>query len=567
MARYRGTHKSATYTTGDESRRGPRSKWRKGVAGTALAAAAMAALTASQAPGAQLGGSGGDEGKDRGDSSRPDLAPGDDSYHTELPPLESPAPPKSHGAPDAVGSHSGIPATVLAAYKKAERALASTDRGCGLRWELLAAIGKVESGQARGGAVDKEGTTLKPILGPVLNGSGFARIEDTDGGRFDEDARFDRAVGPMQFIPSTWSRWGTDGNGDGTGDPNNIYDAALAAGEYLCAGGKDLGSKSGLDRAILSYNHSRAYLRTVLAWYEFYREGTHSIPDGNGPLPTTPGAGEESDAPGKGKGNGSGGGSDSDKPGKDKPGKGDGGDGGDGEGGGDDRPSPAPSKPATLEPVSKTELSVGAGQDFEDPPKVKVLDKAGKPVEGAEVKFEITGDSTGSEFEGKGTVKTRTDGTAGAPTLDAGDTTGRFTVTATVVGSEIDPASFVATVEPRATALTRTAGSLTASKGSHFAERTEVKATYKGKAAANVPMTATLLTEDGEPLGKGPRFNLLGEPDRTHSATTADGLLGLSKKGVLRLPTIYTDEATGTFLLRLTTPDGPTLDIKLKVTG
>jgi hypothetical protein len=566
MARYRGTNTSATYTTGDDSRRGPRSKWRKGVAGTALAAAAMAALTASQAPGAQLGDAGGEEGKDRGERSRPDLTPGDDSYHTELPPLESPAPPKSHDNPDVVGSHSGIPATVLAAYKKAERALASTDRGCGLRWELLAAIGKVESGQARGGAVDKEGTTLRPILGPVLNGSGFARIEDTDGGRFDGDARFDRAVGPMQFIPSTWSRWGADGNGDGTDDPDNIYDSALAAGQYLCAGGKDLGSKSGLDRAVLSYNHSRAYLRTVLAWYEFYREGTHAIPDGNGPLPTTPGAGAESDGPGKGKGDGKGKGEGGKgKPGKDKPGKGDG-DDGDGGGGSDDRPSPTPSTPAALERVGDGRLSAGTGQDFAEPPRVKVLDDAGKPVEGVDVEFEITGDTTGSEFEGDGTVATRADGTATAPTLNAGDAAGRFTVTATVAGSGISSASFTATVEPRATALTFAAGSLTTAKGTPFAEQGEIRATYKGKAVANVPMTATLLSGKGKPLESGPRFNLLGAPDRAVTGTTADGLLGLTEKGVFRLPVIHTDDTTGKFILRITTPGGPSLDVKLTVT-
>lgn len=46
----------------------------------------------------------------------------------------------------------------------------------------------------------------------------------------------------MQFIPSTWSNggpdgtgWGADGNGDGKKDPHNVFDAALAAGGYLCA--------------------------------------------------------------------------------------------------------------------------------------------------------------------------------------------------------------------------------------------------------------------------------------------------------------------------------------------
>jgi hypothetical protein len=254
-----------------------------------------------------------------------------------------------------------------------------------------------------------------------------------------------------------------------------------------------------------------------------------------------------------------------DKPGKDKPGKGDG-DGDDGGGGNDDGPSPTPSTPAALERVGDGELSAGTGQDFTERPRVKVLDEAGKPVEGVDVEFEITGDATGSDFEGDGTVATRADGTATAPALNAGDTAGRFTVTATVAGGEIGSTSFTATVEPRATALTFAAGSLTTAKGTPFAEQGEIRATYKGKAVANVPLSATLLSEKGKPLESGPRFNLLGAPDRAVTGTTADGLLGLTEKGVLRLPVIHTDDTTGKFILRITTPGGPSLDVKLTVT-
>ncbi|KIF03325.1 hypothetical protein PL81_24915, partial [Streptomyces sp. RSD-27] len=121
--------------------------------------------------------------------------------------------------------------------------------------------------------------------GPVLDGNGFADIPDTDGGAYDGDARHDRAVGPMQFIPSTWAAWGQDGNGDGRRDPNNVYDAALAAGRYLCAGGRDLRTGAGLDRAVLSYNQSAEYLRTVRSWFAYYLRGAHEVPDGTGPGP------------------------------------------------------------------------------------------------------------------------------------------------------------------------------------------------------------------------------------------------------------------------------------------
>ncbi|MBT2427411.1 lytic transglycosylase domain-containing protein [Streptomyces sp. ISL-112] len=295
---------------------------RRQLTGTVTAVAAMAALTASQAPGF------GDAVAVSATSGTDDVVwsevEGDDAYHTELPPLESPQPPAPLKPPRAAvepslplfaraRSEAGIPATVLAAYRNAERSLRRGDPGCRLPWQLLAAIGKVESGQAAGGRVDARGTTLTPILGPALDGVGFALIRDTDNGVHDGDRTYDRAVGPMQFIPSTWANWAMDGNGDGRKDPDNIYDAALAAGHYLCAGGRDLGVRAELDRAILSYNRSDVYLRTVLSWLEFYRKGTHPVADGRGVLPTSPGPGGTdrptapvgsgpSDKPGKGGG-------------------------------------------------------------------------------------------------------------------------------------------------------------------------------------------------------------------------------------------------------------------------
>jgi hypothetical protein len=81
----------------------------------------------------------------------------------------------------------------------------------------------------------------------------------------------------MQFIPSTWRRWAADGNHDGIADPENVYDASLAAARYLCAGGRDLSTAAGLQSAILSYNYSDAYLRLVSAWLVAYRGGIAEV--------------------------------------------------------------------------------------------------------------------------------------------------------------------------------------------------------------------------------------------------------------------------------------------------
>ncbi|MET9426467.1 lytic murein transglycosylase [Streptomyces sp. NPDC003036] len=252
----------------------------------------MAALTASQAPGAVASATEEPRGRDR-IAAGPSVT-GDSPYRTELPPLRA---GKGTAAPagTATGTDTGsgglggtLPAAVLAAYRHAETALAGSAPGCGLRWQLLAAIGQVESGQARGGRLTADGTTVRPILGPRLDGNGFALIRDTDGGAYDGDAVYDRAVGPMQFIPSTWAAWGADGSGDGRADPGNIYDAALAAGRYLCAGGRDLADPSDLDRAILGYNHSTAYLRTVRAWYAYFLGGDPVVVAGPVVVPEPP---------------------------------------------------------------------------------------------------------------------------------------------------------------------------------------------------------------------------------------------------------------------------------------
>ena len=170
----------------------------------------------------------------------------------------------------------GIPQVALNAYRVAAARIDQALPGCGIDWSLIAAIGRVESdhGQFAGATLRADGTSTPPIIGPALNGRGFAYIADTDHGLFDGDTVYDHAVGPMQFIPSTWSSYAVDGNGDGTATPMDINDAALAAAHYLCIAGGDLSSSAGQSRAVLAYNHSDAYLAEVLALAHGYATGT-----------------------------------------------------------------------------------------------------------------------------------------------------------------------------------------------------------------------------------------------------------------------------------------------------
>ncbi|MDX3763419.1 hypothetical protein [Streptomyces sp. AK02-04a] len=159
------------------------------------------------------------------------------------------------------------------AYRRAAFEQASRTPGCHLPWTLLAAIGKVESNHARGGALTGQGFTAGPILGPVLDGAPFASLRDSDHGRLDGNTTWDRAVGPMQFIPPTWKRWGTTTRPTLTADPSNIFDASTSAASYLCANNRDLKAPLQLNHAILSYNPSGTYLRDVLAWNSAYASG------------------------------------------------------------------------------------------------------------------------------------------------------------------------------------------------------------------------------------------------------------------------------------------------------
>ncbi|MFJ9149037.1 lytic transglycosylase domain-containing protein [Streptomyces sp. NPDC102270] len=555
---------------------------RKGAVTTAVAAAAVAALSASQAPGATVDDNGRSTAADAQPS--PDAATGDGGatgnspYYTDLPPLNTPSPAPTDGtAPtlSPVESEAGIPATVLDAYKRAAAELQESKPGCNLPWQLLAAIGQVESGQARGGRVDADGTTTSKILGPQLDGNGFALIKDTDNGAYDGDSAYDSAVGPMQFIPSTWAWAGRDGNGDGVKDPNNVYDAALAAGHYLCRNGWDLSTDGDLNKAILSYNKSQAYLNTVRSWLEYYRKGTYEVPDGTGTIPDS-----------RSSGNGGSGGSYSSpsSPSTPHPSK-------------PSTPgSPSPTPPSTtppsttppppgnpttpppttpvtptqsvdhLEDSGTAKLTAMAGDAFAEQISTKAENAAGNGVAKVRIRFTIVGDTDATFTGGEkvATALTSSSGVATAPALQAGETTGTFTVRAALIGRTVTGPDYPATVTQRvADTLVRTADTaLTCVPGGQFADAVQVKATYKDAVADKVAATATLIksADDATENDKGPYFkDADGKTVRTLTALTTDA------NGLLKLPQLYADDTTGTFVLRITTAGGATLDVTLTV--
>ncbi|GAB3723413.1 lytic murein transglycosylase [Amycolatopsis oliviviridis] len=174
---------------------------------------------------------------------------------------------------DRAAQATGIPARALLAYGNAELAMRQMQPNCKVSWATLAGIGRIESnhGQYGGAVLGQDGRPSKPIIGVPLDGSpGVKAIGDTDGGQFDGDPAVDRAVGPMQFIPSTWRRYAADGNRDGVGDPQQIDDATLAAARYLCVNNRDMSAASGWWQGILSYNNSTEYAQKVFGLADDY---------------------------------------------------------------------------------------------------------------------------------------------------------------------------------------------------------------------------------------------------------------------------------------------------------
>jgi membrane-bound lytic murein transglycosylase B len=205
------------------------------------------------------------------------------SFHVGATTMSAPPPAAVVNSPGALG----IPSTALKAYRNAERMMGLAQPGCGISWNLLAGIGRIESLHANNGATDARGTAVRPIYGPTLDGSLPGNEVILQSMAPNGRPTYARAMGPMQFLPGTWARYASDGDYDGKADPQNLFDSSLAAARYLCSGGLNLRDQSQVLSSILRYNNSMPYARNVLGWAAAYATGVVPVdlPPITGPVP------------------------------------------------------------------------------------------------------------------------------------------------------------------------------------------------------------------------------------------------------------------------------------------
>lgn len=154
-----------------------------------------------------------------------------------------------------------VPELVYYAYRAAEMQLQIDTPGCGLPWNLLAAVGRLESGHADGGRTDVLGTLSTPKVSP----SG--------------------ELGPLQLPSAVWEQYSADGNADGRTDPQNVFDQFLAAGHWMCAEEANLREPEGRARAVALFDPRPEYLKNVEAWSAAYEKGAATSPGVIAPPP------------------------------------------------------------------------------------------------------------------------------------------------------------------------------------------------------------------------------------------------------------------------------------------
>ncbi len=218
-------------------------------------------------------------------SSAPTGPPGPTAAISPTLPSDLPTPPPR--AADALAGWAGkvaaatdIPVVAAEAYGYAQLMLQRTAPACHVGWTTLAGIGKVDSdhGQAGGAVLGANGRSTPPVLGPPLDGKGGRPlVADTDAGGYDTDATYDRAMGPMALLPSVWTLYRIDADGDGILDPYDIDDSSAALARYLCSGNDDLNTLTGWKAALGRYHAGTQYETVVFQAADSYGQRTRSI--------------------------------------------------------------------------------------------------------------------------------------------------------------------------------------------------------------------------------------------------------------------------------------------------
>ena len=174
--------------------------------------------------------------------------------------------PSDAMTPPSALATSEIPSDLLPVYMSASITCP------GLPWQVLAGVGWVESHHANGRADPSTGDVKPPIVGPALDGAnGFAAISDPS-----QPDGWAHALGPMQFLSTTWSAWSTlapDRPPNASPDVDNAWDAIYTAARYLCGHHDHLDD---VHAALLSYNHSDAYVEEVMTKAAAYGLGSGS---------------------------------------------------------------------------------------------------------------------------------------------------------------------------------------------------------------------------------------------------------------------------------------------------